>query len=82
MGHFKQINAAETLLTVLQKEKDPGMRNVAAVALQQETGKHYPEDAVTWDKYLHGTQDKDHLFGDPSFGDKVMDVVNVAWWWK
>jgi PBS lyase HEAT-like repeat len=82
LGHFKQTAAAETLLAVLQKEKDPGMRNAATVALQEETGKRFPEDAITWEKYLHETPDKDTIFGEPSFSDKVWDVVNVAWWWK
>jgi hypothetical protein len=82
LGHFKQMDAAETLLAILQKEKDPGMRNVATASLQQETGKRFTEDAVAWDKYLHGAQDKDKVFGEPSFSDRVMDVVNVAWWWK
>jgi hypothetical protein len=80
LGHFKQVDAADTLLAVLQKEKDPGLRNVATTSLQLETGKRFPEDATAWDKYLHNTPDKDTIFGEPTLTDKVWDVVNVSWW--
>jgi hypothetical protein len=80
LGHFKNLQAADTLLGILQKEKDPGMRNVATMALQMETGKRFPEDAVAWEQYLHSKTDKEPIFGEPSFTDQIWDIVNVGWW--
>ncbi len=80
LGHFKQFQAAESLLAVLKTEKDPGLRNGAHASLELATGKRFPEDAQVWDQYLHSKQDKDAIFGEPSITDQFWDVVNVSWW--
>ena len=53
LGHFKHYLAAETLVAVLQKERDVALRERANESLQRMTGKEYPPDATVWAEYLH-----------------------------
>jgi hypothetical protein len=53
LGHFKEYQATEALLKVLQTEKDPALRDRAAEALQTITGKNLPADAKAWEAELH-----------------------------
>jgi HEAT repeat protein len=53
LGKFNQPEATEALLKVLQTEKDVALRDRAADALQQITGKKIPADAKAWEEALH-----------------------------
>jgi HEAT repeat protein len=53
LGHFKEYQATETLLKILQTEKDTALRDRAAEALQSITGKKLPPDAKAWEAELH-----------------------------
>jgi hypothetical protein len=53
LGHFKHYLAAETLVGLLQKERDVALRSRANESLQEMTGKEYPPDATVWAEYLH-----------------------------
>jgi hypothetical protein len=82
LRHFKNLQAAETLVAVLKTERDPALRDRAHESLQIATGKRLPADAQPWEEYLHTTQ-PDKVFSDgPGLGDQLRDVVNIGWWWK
>jgi hypothetical protein len=53
LGKFNQPEATEALLKVLQTEKDVALRDRAADALQEITGKKLPADAKAWEEALH-----------------------------
>jgi HEAT repeat protein len=53
LGHFNQYQATEALLTVLQKDTDPSIRNRARESLCEATGKDFPADAQVWAEFLH-----------------------------
>jgi HEAT repeat protein len=53
LGKFNRPEATEALLKVLQTEKDVALRDRAAEALQQITGKQLPADAKAWQQALH-----------------------------
>ena len=53
LGKFNQPEATEALLKVLQTEKDVALRDRAAEALQEITGKKLPADAKAWEEALH-----------------------------
>jgi HEAT repeat protein len=57
LGHFRQPQATEALLTVLRQEKDIALRDGAHESLQAATGKHLPRDAKAWEDYLHQPAD-------------------------
>jgi HEAT repeat protein len=82
LGQFKQYAATETLVNLLKTDKDPGIRTVSHESLQLATGKRFPEDGQVWEDFLHSARDQSALYGEPSFGDRVMDILTVGWWWK
>jgi hypothetical protein len=53
LARFNAPEATEALLKVLQTEKDVALRDRAADALQQITGKKIPADAKAWEEALH-----------------------------
>jgi hypothetical protein len=53
LGNFKEYQATEALLKVLQTEKDVALRDCACQSLQNATGKKLPDDAKTWEEFLH-----------------------------
>jgi HEAT repeat protein len=57
LGQFKQYQATEALLSVLQREKDVALRNRANESLQQATGKKLPPDPKAWEPVLHHSGD-------------------------
>jgi HEAT repeat protein len=81
LGHFKQYDATETLVAVLKTEKDPSLRAGAHESLQLVTGKRFPEDGQVWDDFIRNARDKNGIYGDPSFTDRIKDIVTVGWWW-
>jgi HEAT repeat protein len=48
LGRFKQPDAAEALIYVLETEKDVALRHRAHQSLQEATGKSLPPDAQEW----------------------------------
>jgi HEAT repeat protein len=55
LGNFKEYQATEALLRVLQTEKDVALRDRAHESLQSATGKKLPPDAKAWDEFLHAS---------------------------
>jgi hypothetical protein len=53
LGHFKQYQATEGLLTVLQSEQDVALRDRVTESLQLATGKDIPANYQAWADYLH-----------------------------
>ena len=53
LGNFRQYQATEALLEVLQREKDVALRDRAHESLQAATGKSLPRDAKAWEEFLH-----------------------------
>jgi len=80
LGHFKQYQATESLVVVLRKEKDPGLRNRAHESLEEATGKDFPPDAQVWADFLHNPQAKPAE--DHDFGKKVLDIIVPTNWLK
>jgi HEAT repeat protein len=53
LSRFKQSDSTETLVYVLQTEKDVALRDRACQSLRIITGKHLPPDAAAWAALLH-----------------------------
>ena len=53
LAHYPQYNSTEALLTVLKKDQDIALRDVATASLHTCTGKELPPDYAAWDDYLH-----------------------------
>jgi hypothetical protein len=53
LGNFKEKQATDALLEVLEKEKDIAMLDRAHDALCSATGKNYSNDFSVWDQFLH-----------------------------
>ncbi len=58
LGRFHHYQATEALLLVLQKDKDPAVRNRAHESLCSATGKDFPPDAQVWAEFLHAPRDQ------------------------
>ncbi len=56
LGRYNSPQAADTLLHVLQSERDAALRQRAHESLVAVTGKHYPPDAAMWTQHLHPEQ--------------------------
>lgn len=56
LGKFKQYDATETLLDVLEREKDVALRDRAQQSLRAATGKNLPAEASAWREYLHDSE--------------------------
>jgi hypothetical protein len=65
LGKFKQSDATETLLNVLETEKDVALRDRAHQSLQQATGKRLPPEAVAWRDFLHGSNTEPYREPNP-----------------
>jgi HEAT repeat protein len=53
LGNFKEYQATDALLKVLQTEKDVALRDCACQSLQNATGKKLPDDPKAWEALLH-----------------------------
>jgi HEAT repeat protein len=65
LGKYDYPESKETLLFILQKERDPALRADAQHSLKALTGKDLPADAEQWAKVIHpergGAPDRDML---------------------
>jgi hypothetical protein len=52
LAKFKQYDAIETLVHILETERDAGLRDCAHKSLKEATGKTLPPDAVAWREML------------------------------
>lgn len=55
LGKFKQYDSTETLLHILETEKDVALRDRAHESLRKATGKNLPAEAAAWRDFLHNT---------------------------
>jgi len=53
LGKYKDYQASESLLSVLQNEQDVALRNCSRDSLQSITGKEIPANYEMWAKFLH-----------------------------
>ena len=63
LGKYKEYQASECLLSVLQSEQDVALVNCCRDSLQAITGKNLPANYEVWAKYLHNSSDKDQNQG-------------------
>jgi hypothetical protein len=80
LGHFKQYQATESLVTVLRSESNPALRNRAHESLEEATGKDLPPDATAWANYLHQTPNQ--APSEEHAGKKVLDAILPTSWFK
>jgi hypothetical protein len=73
LARFKQYDVTETLVRVLEREKDIALRDRAHRSLQAVTGKHLPPDAQAWRDFL--SDPKNNHFHEPNVIQRVVD-----WW--
>lgn len=55
LAKFKQYDSTETLLHILETEKDVALRDRAQQSLRTATGKNLPAEATAWRDYLHNS---------------------------
>src|SRR5262249_32754262 len=77
LGHFSHYDVTETLVKVLETEKDVALRDRAHQALVSVTGKHLPPDPKQWEDLLHGSGDQKRA---PSSAPERAWNVLVGWW--
>jgi HEAT repeat protein len=78
LSNFSNHDVAETLVKLLQSEKDVALRDRAHESLQLVTGKKLPPDAKEWEDYLHQRPNGDGaLVKEPSKG-----WFKLATWWQ
>lgn len=70
LGKFQQYDSIETLVHLMETERDPGLRECAYQSLRQATGKSLPPDAAQWRAMLRNPGDP-ALAGNPSFIQRV-----------
>ena len=71
LGKYKEYQASESLLSVLQSEQDVALVNCCRDSLESITGKNYPANYETWAKYLHDTSNKEP---QPGFLQKIFQT--------
>lgn len=54
LGKYRQPECAETLVYILETEKDVALRDRAHESLRNSTGKNFPPDAQAWRAVLNG----------------------------
>lgn len=69
LGRFKERDAADALIHVLETEKDVALRHRAHQSLEEATGKSLPPDAQAWRDALQG---KDQLAREPNVIQRVL----------
>lgn len=52
LGKFNQYDSIETLVYIMEKERDPGLRDCAHKSLREATGKDYPAEPAVWREML------------------------------
>jgi hypothetical protein len=56
LGKYHQAECVDTLVYILETEKDAALRDRAHQSLQSATGKNLPPDAQAWRAALDGRQ--------------------------
>jgi HEAT repeat protein len=74
LSHFKQSDSTETLVYVLETEKDVALRDRACQSLRSITGKRLPPDAAAWSALLHDP--KTNLNKEPSMIQRATNWVD------
>lgn len=76
LGHFKNAQATDALVTVLRDEHDVALRNRAGESLQLITGKDLPDDAQEWADFLQTPAGQEAIVSKPTFTDKVIQLMS------
>ena len=71
LGKYKEYQASESLLSVLQSEQDVALVNCCRDSLQSITGKDLPANYEVWAKYLHDSSNKQ---GEQGFFQKIFQT--------
>lgn len=71
LGKYKEYQASESLLSVLQSEQDVALINCCRDSLQMITGKDLPANYDIWAKYLHDSTNKN---ANPGFFQKIFQT--------
>lgn len=74
LAKFKQYDATETLLHILETEKDVALRDRALESLRTATGKNLPAEAAAWREFLHNSNNK---APEPGIIHRVVDWVRT-----
>jgi len=74
LSRFKQSDSTETLVFVLETEKDVALRDRACESLRTITGKRLPPDAVAWKDLLHDPNT--NLHKEPSMIQRATNWVD------
>jgi len=75
LGKFKQYDAIETLVHILETERDAGLRDCAHNSLKEATGKSLPPDAVAWREMLRNPGDPAVAGREPGIIERVTGVL-------
>jgi HEAT repeat protein len=79
LGNFKQHQAAEALVRVLQTDKDVALRDCANSSLVQITGKELPPDPQSWSAALQAPEGKpSEVVPVKGTFDKILDWLGTG----
>jgi hypothetical protein len=77
LGRYNYPESKETLLYVLENERDAGLRMRAHESLVELTGKNYPPDARAWAQHLHPER---RVPGEPLAQEQPSKVWDYLMW--
>jgi HEAT repeat protein len=72
LGKYRQTECLETLVYILETEKDIALRDRARQSLQDATGKNLPADPLAW---------RGALTGQPIAAQEPTLIERVTGWW-
>src|SRR5262249_19764267 len=78
LSNFSHYQATESLVRVLQTDKDIALRDSANQSLQMVTGKKLPPDAKAWEEVIHDPGTKD-LAEDPARKNRGLGWVQAVY---
>jgi len=80
LGNFNNVSAAKELVAAMKSDQE-ALHVPAHESLIAATGRHLPADPKVWDDLLQKT-DKDGatLNVEPTFMDRVLDILPVSFW--
>jgi hypothetical protein len=79
LGHFRQYQSTEALVSVLRSQQDVALRDEARSSLVAVTGKDLPADAQAWNSFLNQSAGPDKaLVGEPSLKDRVLELISFG----
>jgi HEAT repeat protein len=80
LGHLRTKESVEALVDVLKSNQE-ALQVPAHEALVAASGRHLPPDPQAWDDLLQkAKKDGTEVVVEPSFTDRVLDVLPVAFW--